>query len=435
MSTSSFTFGLDMESDGRSVPSTRASSIHSLDGLPALANLSSSESEPSLASVPASAYTEVDDDAPSSPNSPSDPNHRPSRLRSLSSFVRDRLRRLSQSPRNTPSEPSASSRPSSPGSGRFSPSPSMQSSSSSSSDDAPRPSKPRIGILAKPRVSVTSAARRALEGAASAPTGLLKFWKKATEEDIQRQRAHADEYFNNLQDTLDDANAKIAAHRQAEAREKAAERKRRSRAKKREAEIEAGMRSPGGRKLKRELESDDEVSSEQPEKHYQNLPSLKPQAINDVLISERTTKRRRSDVAENSRPERVTLERLRMEKRKPQGRKRKTEKTSAAYVNWHGAFLWDPIDDARRIVGWNATDIVNYLRRTRGGVYEYLSRTTVNGWIVTDSNGSKGWSQSCLTMNEHGNHPGETNQGGRRGILVSCVMSFVLLENHRVLPG
>jgi hypothetical protein len=106
------------------------------------------------------------------------------------------------------------------------------------------------------RTQVTSSIRAALEAANDAtpghgnPQGLLRFWKKGDQETVKK-------YWNNVQEEQRDADEEEAFaikvkknRRDKEKREAATLRKQRQRMREKDAEIQSGVRSPGGTKRK-----------------------------------------------------------------------------------------------------------------------------------------------------------------------------------------
>ena len=76
----------------------------------------------------------------------------------------------------------------------------------------------------------------------------------------------------------------------------------------------------------------------------------------------RPVKRRILNVAEESRPDRETKDKIRIQDRKPAGRKRVKERTEAKYVNWHAPFLWSQIEEAQETVkSWSPSELTDHI--------------------------------------------------------------------------
>lgn len=115
------------------------------------------------------------------------------------------------------------------------------------------------------------------------------------------------------------------------------------------------------------------------------------------------------------------------------GRKRTRPDKDAVYTNWMTPTLWPQIESAAKhpSVGskMSSTALVKVLRQKNFEMFQYLSHTTVEGWI--DRNGDKPrWSEKTLARAEAGNFQGHPN-GGRRGILVRIVSTGVIFVDPR----
>ncbi|VDC01763.1 unnamed protein product [Peniophora sp. CBMAI 1063] len=230
--------------------------------------------------------------------------------------------------------------------------------------------------------------------------GLFAFgFHPATAEEIADQRARIDERVREDRAALAARAAAITEEKRDRERRATRERVRRCRERKKQGEIAEGKRdATTGKKRK---------------------PHEASMTVDDLRDETRPAKRMKADVAELSRPERRTCQRLKDKRRSNAGRKRKNERKGAVYVNWHSPFLWRQIDQARRKVGWSETAIQRELARRDPELFGCISRTTIQGWIDKSNPLAPRWTDSCLEMNRHGNHQAEGNKGGRRGILAS----------------
>lgn len=131
-------------------------------------------------------------------------------------------------------------------------------------------------------------------------------------------------------------------------------------------------------------------------------------------------------VAEGSRPAREIRKKIKVETRKPAGRKKTKADRSATNVNWMTPFSWSSIKLAQAKVGWGLTDIIRELHHINYDFFQYLKPQTVKGWIETVGGFSQ-WKPSVLARASKGNIPGH-NKGGRRGVLVG---KSAPVPNHR----
>lgn len=133
-----------------------------------------------------------------------------------------------------------------------------------------------------------------------------------------------------------------------------------------------------------------------------------------------STSKKKTSMAEDSRPARETKRIEHAKRKKPQGRKLVHEAEDAKYMNWHQPFLWSQIVDAANhpSVGYkmSATRICHLLGVRNPTSFSKIAASTADGWIDCSS-GTARWSDAALAMAEHGNRPG--GNGGNFGVLVS----------------
>ena len=130
-----------------------------------------------------------------------------------------------------------------------------------------------------------------------------------------------------------------------------------------------------------------------------------------------SVKKINGNIAELSRPARATMEKIKDQKRKPQGKKRKNPSRPAKHTNWLTPFCWTQIVIVAKQVGWkmSASAIAVALKKRDPITFAAINRTTINGWI--DRSGDQPqWKEKIIRRAENGNSTGH-NKGGRRGIL------------------
>jgi hypothetical protein len=259
--------------------------------------------------------------------------------------------------------------------------------------------KSETGSSVQLKVKIESSVRAAV-GAKKAP--LLNFFKPCTLEEFHTDLAREQETMQRARED-DEALEKVAKERRLlEKREKATLRQRKHRLKKMAKEVITGVRSPRGTKRK-----------------------VIPIELTDSGLS----KKRRLELAEETRPARLLKRKIKENTRKPQGRKAKNMSRQATYYNWFSPISWRLIEEAAKAAGWrmSATQIVRIAKTRNPAIFEDLSRETVRDWI--DRSGPQPrWSDSTLIRAKAGNIPGHAN-GGARGILVSS-MSIVRRMTH-----
>ena len=144
----------------------------------------------------------------------------------------------------------------------------------------------------------------------------------------------------------------------------------------------------------------------------------KPQKY--LVGHDETLSAKASSVAESSRPRRQYKEAEKV-KNKPQGRKRKHAKITAARVNWKSPFLWSHIELAAVQAGkpWKPHDIALQAKLIDPVAFMRLTEQVVGRWIdrAAQEEGISKWKDSVLAEVEKGNAPG--GQSTRTGILVS----------------
>jgi hypothetical protein len=262
--------------------------------------------------------------------------------------------------------------------------------SASESDDLQDTKEPAVSTSRRAdKVKIESSVRMAL-GNKNAP--LLAFFQPCSREEHNANMARDLERFREERESILVKEKSVTKQKLFRKREKATLRQRRLRDKKREKDIFAGIRSPGGTKRK---------------------------TIPLELIDPGISKKQRMDLAEETRPARLLKKKINDKNRKPQGRKKKHEQRRAKYHNWFTPACWRMIEQAGKAAGWkmSATRIVKIAKTRNPEIFENLSRETVRDWI--DKSGERPrWSDATLRRVEAGNAPGHAN-GGHRGVFVS----------------
>lgn len=120
--------------------------------------------------------------------------------------------------------------------------------------DHPKTSNQNHSVFTEPLTRKSSSIRQALQTPCDddndEPTGLLKYFKKATEEERHYQTARELEKLKTTSETVLHEEAITAEKRKVQKRERARERKQKERQRKKDVDIAAGLRSPGGTKRK-----------------------------------------------------------------------------------------------------------------------------------------------------------------------------------------
>ena len=226
---------------------------------------------------------------------------------------------------------------------------------------------------------------------------LLAFFQPCSRDEYNANLARDRESFRDERESKLRKEKAVGEQKLFRKREKATLRQRRLRDRKREKEIFAGIRSPGGTKRK-----------------------TIPLELTDLGIS----KKRRMDIAEETRPAHLLKKKIKDKNRKPQGRKQKHEQRRVKYHNWFTPAYWRMIEQAGKAAGskMSATRIVKIAKARNPEIFENLLRETIRDWI--DKSGERPrWSDATLRRVEAGNAPGHAN-GGRRGVFVSS--SFLI---------
>ncbi|KAF5341815.1 hypothetical protein D9611_001843 [Ephemerocybe angulata] len=216
-------------------------------------------------------------------------------------------------------------------------------------DDEPEPSQTPAPSNTRPLERKSSSIRAALELSDDVEDdgkkrGILNFFKKATPEERELQKAREIEKLKRTQETAEYEKAMDVAAKKKRAQELARARKANERKRKKLTEIQAGLRSPGGTKRK----------------------------IKELNLTDTNVKRFRgmNSVAELSRPARQIQKKIKEETKKPQGRKKKNGDESirpAKYTNWFTPFRvrsdTKPRSRSRFDAGGNVTNMA-------GGLFE-----------------------------------------------------------------
>jgi hypothetical protein len=136
-----------------------------------------------------------------------------------------------------------------------------------------------------------------------------------------------------------------------------------------------------------------------------------------IDVTDNSLKKFKGNIAELTRPGRGIKKKMRAEKRKPQGRKKKNDSRPAKYHNWLTPFCWTQISIVAKQVGWrmSASAIADGLKKRDSVTFAKITRTTINGWIDRSGDMPQ-WKESILRRVKTGNSPGH-NKGGCRGIL------------------
>ncbi|KZT51104.1 hypothetical protein CALCODRAFT_512919, partial [Calocera cornea HHB12733] len=191
-----------------------------------------------------------------------------------------------------------------------------------------------------------------------------------------------------------------AFQKQLQRRERNLESQRRTRERQRQREVDAGDRSPGGRKFhlgkRRHPASEDSESDA-------SIVILEPDQIyNSSSIVNNLSR------ATLSRPFRA----VKPTRARPDGHPAKN-------VNWKAPVTWTLIENARKVVGWDPVQLAKLLRRRhpeifggRPGIYH----STISRWIRPEGHG---WKESVLKHVEMGHRP-VYNATGSSGVLVGC---------------
>jgi hypothetical protein len=125
----------------------------------------------------------------------------------------------------------------------------------------------------------------------------------------------------------------------------------------------------------------------------------------------------KGNIAELTPPARAINERIKDQKRKPQGRKGKIPSRPANNTNWLTPFCWSQITIVAKQISWkmSSSAIANALKKHNPITFAGINCTTIDGWI--DRSGDQPqWKEKTLHRAENGNSTGH-NKGGRRGIL------------------
>jgi hypothetical protein len=258
------------------------------------------------------------------------------------------------------------------------------------------------------RPSTASSIRRALEKK-DGPQGILLFFRKATDEEhrewLKRTCAGDAEELENMEWEKKKEDQIL----QVKKRRNATKCKQKQRAKEKKREVLAGLRSPGGSKIK--------VSHLTFTSREVLTTYLK---VTEVHLQHTTSINMGGSVPELSRPARSLKAKFKAKVRKASGRKSKNTEKRTKYHNWFSPFLFKQIELARINSGgpkWSTRAITRELQKRDFETFKGLKRTTMDGWI--DHSGVKPcWSEKTLQHVQKGNEPGHTN-GGRKGALVS----------------
>jgi hypothetical protein len=95
------------------------------------------------------------------------------------------------------------------------------------------------------------------------------------------------------------------------------------------------------------------------------------------------TKKRKINLAEETRPARTLQRKIKDKTRKKQGHKQKGELRQAKHHNWFTPVCWTMIEQAAKAAGWqmSPTQIVQIAKARNPEIFEKLTRETVKGWI------------------------------------------------------
>ncbi|KAF8226491.1 hypothetical protein L208DRAFT_1301593 [Tricholoma matsutake] len=184
------------------------------------------------------------------------------------------------------------------------------------------------------------------------PRGLLQFFQKGT-------KAHTSAYWAKQKELIGDQhennkfNAEVnELQKKEDCRESTRARKQKQRAQEKESEIQTGVRTPGGRKRKMDLE-------------------------------DQASKKAKGNIAELTCPAHALKMKIKNKHRKPQGQKKKHQEKPAKHHNWHTPFCWSQILLAVKEVGWRmgASDIICILKQRDADTFAGITHSTVNEWI------------------------------------------------------
>ncbi|KAF8193422.1 hypothetical protein BJ912DRAFT_241100 [Pholiota molesta] len=221
------------------------------------------------------------------------------------------------------------------------------------------------------------------------PQGLFRYFKKGTIEQFRQDLDRQDERMKQYRENDLHRAEKFALKKAADEREAARLRKEKSRAKKREEEVAAGLRDSNGKKRR----------------------------FSEMELADIPSPLENTSIAELSRPARALKEKFKAAVQKPQGRQRTNLPRPAKYHNWFSPFLWSQIEKAKKHAGWDmkASAIVAAAKKIDPVVFKGLSRTTVEGWIDRSGKVPR-WTENVLRRIQQGNNPGH-NKGGQRSVL------------------
>jgi hypothetical protein len=220
-------------------------------------------------------------------------------------------------------------------------------------------------------------------------SSLFKYFKKCTPEEYAAQLRREQEVHDLSREQMLH-NAKVAKLKEkVRERDSARLRKQKSRAAKKEREIQAGIRDTSGRK--------------------KDIKPLELHDDGDLM---------KQNIAEESRPGRAFKEKAKKRAQEGTSKPRTSKpKKDAVYVNWFTPFLWSQILQAARDVGWQmrAQAIVDLLNQRNPVSFASLNRSTVYDWIDRSGPAPR-WKEQVLERAARGNDPGHS-RGGRRGAL------------------
>ncbi|KAM6491985.1 hypothetical protein JOM56_012623 [Amanita muscaria] len=234
------------------------------------------------------------------------------------------------------------------------------------------------------KICTKSTIRRALEQEGE-HQGLLRYFRKATQEEYQEQLQRMSEHIESHSKENRLAALQDKYRKKQVTRRKARERKQLERARLKNMEINLGIRSSNGKK-RQKYHHDAELH---------DMPSLD----------------QGDSVAQLSRPARMLKGKFKEHNRKPQGRKASHQPRKAIYHNWFSPFLFKQIEGARIAAGgptWSTSAIVKELQKRDWDTFKALRRTTLNDWI--DRSGSiPKWSERTVERIRKGNDVGHTS--------------------------
>jgi hypothetical protein len=139
------------------------------------------------------------------------------------------------------------------------------------------------------------------------------------------------------------------------------------------------------------------------------------------LAQDRSSKKPKISVAEETHPKRSLITAHKEKHRKPAGRKKQRGDRDATYHNWFTPLLWSTIDQASKAVGWqmSPTKIVKMCQARNPELFAGLTRESVKRWIDRTGEQPK-WSDAALKRVAAGNMPGHA-LGRPQGALVSIL--------------